>query len=75
MRFWGPDPDKKGTAMRVDDFDFTLPEDLIALRPARPRRSARMLVATPTATAIPVFAQLERHLRANGLIVFNYTKV
>ncbi len=29
--------------MRVDLFDFELPEDLIALRPARPRESARLL--------------------------------
>jgi S-adenosylmethionine:tRNA ribosyltransferase-isomerase len=31
--------------MRVDLFDFELPPELIALRPARPRDSARMLVA------------------------------
>ncbi|MGE0829352.1 MAG: tRNA preQ1(34) S-adenosylmethionine ribosyltransferase-isomerase QueA [Hyphomonadaceae bacterium] len=31
--------------MRVDLFDFDLPEALIALRPARPRESARLLVA------------------------------
>lgn len=61
--------------MRVDDFDFTLPEDLIALRPARPRRSARMLVATPTSTDITVFDQITTHLRPNDLIVFNDTKV
>ncbi|HEY2032998.1 MAG TPA: tRNA preQ1(34) S-adenosylmethionine ribosyltransferase-isomerase QueA [Rhizomicrobium sp.] len=30
--------------MRVDEFDFDLPEELIALRPAHPRDSARMLV-------------------------------
>jgi S-adenosylmethionine:tRNA ribosyltransferase-isomerase len=30
--------------MRVDAFDFDLPEDRIALRPARPRDSARLLV-------------------------------
>lgn len=30
--------------MRVDAFDFDLPEELIALRPARPRDSARLLV-------------------------------
>ena len=30
--------------MRTDAFDFTLPEDLIALRPASPRDAARMLV-------------------------------
>ena len=29
--------------MKLDDFDFPLPEDLIATRPARPRSSARKL--------------------------------
>ena len=31
--------------MRVDHFDFELPEDRIALEPARPREAARLLVA------------------------------
>ena len=31
--------------MKLSDFDFELPERLIALRPARPRSSARLLVA------------------------------
>ena len=44
-----PFPRRRGArgdceAMRVDDFDFDLPEDRIALRPASPRDSARMLV-------------------------------
>ncbi len=30
---------------RLSDYDFDLPEDLIATRPARPRSSARLLVA------------------------------
>jgi len=30
--------------MKLSDFDFDLPERLIATRPARPRSSARMLV-------------------------------
>ena len=30
--------------MRVDLFDFDLPEERIALRPAEPRDSARLLV-------------------------------
>ena len=30
--------------MRVDDFDFELPSERIALRPARPRDSARLLL-------------------------------
>lgn len=31
--------------MKLSDFDFDLPESLIATRPARPRTSARLLVA------------------------------
>jgi S-adenosylmethionine:tRNA ribosyltransferase-isomerase len=62
--------------MRVDDFDFELPEDLIALRPVRPRRTARMLIARPDGTnAIQPFETLPTHLRAGDLIVFNDTKV
>ncbi len=37
------------TAMRVDAFDFVLPPERIALAPANPRDSARMLVVGPTA--------------------------
>ena len=33
--------------MRVDLFDFELPEERIALRPARPRDAARLLVVRP----------------------------
>ncbi|HZW47555.1 MAG TPA: S-adenosylmethionine:tRNA ribosyltransferase-isomerase, partial [Microvirga sp.] len=33
--------------MRVDLFDFDLPEERIALRPVEPRDSARMLVVRP----------------------------
>ena len=36
--------------MRTDLFDFALPEDRIALRPATPRDSARLLVVRPGAT-------------------------
>ena len=37
--------------MRTDDFDFDLPEDLIALAPVTPRDAARMLVVHPGAEA------------------------
>ena len=40
--------------MRVDEFDYHLPEELIALRPASPRDAARLLVVDPGAT--PAFA-------------------
>ena len=33
--------------MRVDLFDFDLPEERIALRPASPRDAARLLVVRP----------------------------
>lgn len=61
--------------MRVDEFDFDLPEALIALRPARPRRSARMLVADAASDEISVFETLPKHLRRGDIIVFNDTKV
>lgn len=61
--------------MRVDDFDFDLPEELIALRPARPRRSARLLAADAVSEEIGVFESLPTRLRRGDLIVFNNTKV
>ncbi|HEX9905599.1 MAG TPA: S-adenosylmethionine:tRNA ribosyltransferase-isomerase, partial [Propylenella sp.] len=39
--------------MRVDAFDFELPEERIALRPASPRDSARLLVVRPGAFLSP----------------------
>ncbi len=67
--------------MRLDDFDFDLPEELIALRPAKPRDSARLLVVRPGAPrAEPrlddhVFRDLPEWLRAGDVLVFNDTKV
>ncbi|WP_428028439.1 tRNA preQ1(34) S-adenosylmethionine ribosyltransferase-isomerase QueA [Altererythrobacter sp.] len=62
--------------MRVDLFDFELPPERIALRPARPRDSARMLV-------VPVEGEfrdmgvrdLPQMLRAGDVLVFNDTRV
>jgi S-adenosylmethionine:tRNA ribosyltransferase-isomerase len=62
--------------MRVDLFDFDLPPDLIALRPARPRDAARMLVV---ANGMPfedsTVRELPALLRAGDVLVFNDTRV
>ena len=62
--------------MRVDQFDFALPEDLIALRPARPRDSARLLVVHPDGRLEHAFVRdLPRYLKAPDILVVNDTKV
>ncbi|MCM2474725.1 tRNA preQ1(34) S-adenosylmethionine ribosyltransferase-isomerase QueA [Rhizobium sp. CG5] len=63
--------------MRVDLFDFDLPDDNIALRPASPRDSARMLIVWPEQAAFEdrnVF-DLPSYLRPGDALVFNDTKV
>ena len=64
--------------MRVDDFDYSLPEELIALRPASPRDEARLLVVEPGADqsfADRTIADLPELLLAGDALVFNDTKV
>ncbi|MEM8787235.1 MAG: tRNA preQ1(34) S-adenosylmethionine ribosyltransferase-isomerase QueA [Pseudomonadota bacterium] len=61
--------------MSLGDFDFDLPEDLIALRPVRPRSAARLLVATPGDIADRRVHDLPSVLRRGDLLVFNDTKV
>ena len=61
--------------MRVADFDFDLPADRIALRPARPRDSARLLVLDGEKVADRNVLDLPDLLRAGDVLVFNDTKV
>ena len=62
--------------MRVDLFDFDLPEELIALRPARPRESARLLhVPSEGAFEDRFVRDAPSLLRLGDLIVFNDTRV
>ena len=64
--------------MRVDDFDYHLPEELIALRPASPRDAARLLVVEPGADPLLAdrkIAALPELLSAGDALVFNDTKV
>jgi S-adenosylmethionine:tRNA ribosyltransferase-isomerase len=61
--------------MRVDLFDFELPNDRIALRPARPRDSARLLLVDGDHVADRQVLELPDLLRPGDVLVFNDTKV
>jgi S-adenosylmethionine:tRNA ribosyltransferase-isomerase len=62
--------------MKVDLFDFDLPEERIALRPALPRDSARMAVIRPGEHVEDRFVRdLPSLLKAGDVLVFNDTKV
>jgi S-adenosylmethionine:tRNA ribosyltransferase-isomerase len=61
--------------VRVDAFDFALPPDRIALRPASPRDSARLLVVRPGALDDRIVSELPSLLRPGDILVFNDTKV
>ncbi len=63
--------------MRVDLFDFELPQDRIALRPARPRDAARMLVVQGKDAAFEDHGVLDLPdlLAPGDVLVFNDTRV
>ena len=82
---------EKGRRMRTDDFDYPLPDELIAQSPAEPRDSCRLLVlhrdggagATGEATPLPcggsvehrVFRDLLDYLEPGDVLVANKTRV
>jgi S-adenosylmethionine:tRNA ribosyltransferase-isomerase len=64
--------------MRTDLFDFALPDDRIALRPASPRDSARLLTVRPGAAAVfedRTMRGLPALLREGDALVVNDTRV
>jgi S-adenosylmethionine:tRNA ribosyltransferase-isomerase len=62
--------------MRVDQFDFDLPDARIALRPVEPRDAARMLVLSGTKQTLDCnMRSLPDFLKAGDLLVLNDTKV
>jgi S-adenosylmethionine:tRNA ribosyltransferase-isomerase len=66
--------------MRTELFDYDLPEDRIALHPARPRDRARLLVVRPRPSGGPALEDrtvrdLALLLRAGDTLVFNDTRV
>ena len=61
--------------MKLADFDFDLPETLIATRPARPRTHARLLLAEGDRISDRQVFDLEGILRPGDRLVLNNTKV
>ncbi|MFG6591001.1 tRNA preQ1(34) S-adenosylmethionine ribosyltransferase-isomerase QueA [Sulfitobacter sp. 1A12157] len=61
--------------MKLSDFDFDLPETLIATRPANPRSSARLLVAEGDALHDRRVTDLTDWLRPGDRLVLNDTRV
>src|SRR4028118_1708751 len=61
--------------MRVDLFDFELPTDRIALRPARPRDSARLMLVGGCGISERGVLDLPSLLQPGDVLVFNDTKV
>ncbi|MDB6179448.1 tRNA preQ1(34) S-adenosylmethionine ribosyltransferase-isomerase QueA [Paracoccus sp. Z330] len=61
--------------MQLSDFDFDLPEDLIATRPARPRSSARLLLAQDDLITDRHVSDLPDILGPGDVLVLNDTKV
>jgi S-adenosylmethionine:tRNA ribosyltransferase-isomerase len=61
--------------MRVDLFDFELPPERIALRPAAPRDAARMLIVEGGTLIDAVVSDLPTALRPGDCLVFNDTRV
>jgi S-adenosylmethionine:tRNA ribosyltransferase-isomerase len=63
--------------MLVSDFDYDLPERLIAQEPPATRDSSRLLIVDRAGGNLvdSVFAELPDHLRAGDLLVLNNTRV
>ncbi|MDY6923165.1 MAG: tRNA preQ1(34) S-adenosylmethionine ribosyltransferase-isomerase QueA [Pseudomonadota bacterium] len=61
--------------MKTADFDFHLPDDRIALRPAEPRDSARLLVVRGGGLEDRIIRDLPDFLRPGDALVFNDTRV
>lgn len=61
--------------MKLSDFDFHLPEDLIATRPVKPRPSARMLVAQGDQIDDRQVYDLVDLLQPGDRLILNNTKV
>jgi len=63
--------------MHINDFDFDLPDELIAQTPLPERNASRLLFVDPVTAILSdrKFADLDDFLQADDLLVFNDTRV
>lgn len=61
--------------IRIDSYDYPLPDERIAKYPVSPRDSSKLLVYNKGTTITDTFANVARHLPEGALMVFNNTKV
>jgi S-adenosylmethionine:tRNA ribosyltransferase-isomerase len=63
--------------LRLAEFDYTLPQELIAQHPVEPRDAARLLVVDRAGGRLEhrVFRDLPEYLRAGDVLVLNNTRV
>ena len=63
--------------LRTDDFDFPLPEELIASRPLERREDSRMMVVDRARGTVEhrAFREFPGHVRGGDLVIFNNVRV
>ena len=62
--------------MKLSDFDFNLPEDLIALNPVKPRDSSKLLrISSSDIYEDTTFDKLTNYLKRGDVLVVNDTRV
>ena len=70
-------PKDESTVCRVADFDYELPEELIAQQPSVERGASRMMILNRATGAVQddLFSHLGKHLRRGDLLVLNDSRV
>ena len=63
--------------MRTEDFDYHLPQELIAQSPIEPRDSSRLMVMNRDSGALDhnQFSDILEYLRPGDVMVFNQSRV
>jgi len=63
--------------MNIDQFDYCLPDNLIAHRPAEPRHSSRLMIIDRASKKVEHrrFWDVKEYLKEDDLLVFNDTRV